>query len=87
MKDPQGKVLSSGFRKRGLANGVSPFSSENEKEENGRKRKETEEIGTRKKQPKKGKNGNGRKRKKTEKIGSDTVPATPFAKSRCQGTP
>ena len=45
-----------------------------------------------KKQPKRQKNGNGRKRKKTgkkgnkrknsEKVGSDTVPATPFAKSR-----
>ena len=36
---------------------------------------------------------NGKKRKKTEEIGSDTVPATPFAKSRfklplerCRGT-
>ena len=76
----------SGFRERGLANGVSPFSSENEMEENvknGRKRKQTETNGTRKKK-KTSKKRKKWKRKKTEENGknrSDTVPATPFAKS------
>ena len=63
----------SGFRKRGLANGVSPFFQEmkRKKEENGKKRKKT----------KKKTEENGKKeRKKMENIGSDTVPATLFAK-------
>ena len=71
--------LVSGFRKRGLANGVSPFFSENETEKwkktekNGRKRKKTERNG--KKRKKTEKNGRKRKRKnskngkKTEKNG------------------
>ena len=41
------------FRKKGLANGVSPFFSENETEENGRKWKENKER-------KQGKNGKNR---------------------------
>ena len=78
----------SGFCKRGLANGVSPFFRK--PEENG-KNERKQKKGNRKKQPKekmerkkKEENGkkNRRKRKKTEKIGSDTVPATPLAKSR-----
>ena len=74
------------------------FFSENETEENGKKRKKTEKNGknrnpkkTAKKEKKETEkteeNGKKRKkmeenRKKSEKIGSDTVPATPFAKSR-----
>ena len=62
----------SGFRKRGLANGVSPFFSENETVKHGRKRKKTEENG---------KKTNGRKRKETEENGKKTrkkSEATPF---------
>ena len=75
----------SGFRKRGLANGVSPFYSENEMEENGKKGKNRNW----KKQPKRNKGGNGkngRQRKKreengkTEEIGSNTVAGDPFCK-------
>ena len=60
----------SGFRKRGLANGVSPFFSENETEKNGRKRKKTEKNGKKRKETEK----NGRKRKKTEKNGKNRNP-------------
>ena len=66
---PQGPDFS-GFRKRGLANGIFPFFSENETEKNGRQRKKTEEKG--KKTRKNGKNG--RKRKKKRKISE----VTPF---------
>ena len=71
----------SGFRKRGLANGVSPLFSENETEENGKSRKKTEENGRKRKksQPEKncqkGKEGNGKngrkKRKKAEENGKN----------------
>ena len=80
----------SGFCKRGLANGVSNF-FENETEENDKKKteksepekrtakKEKMETDKKKKRRKWKKEKNGRKR---NKIGSDTVPVTPFAKSR-----
>ena len=83
----------SGFRKRGLANGVSPFFSENEMEkteENGKKTERNGKKGKKRKKTerkqgknrkKKKKKENGRKQKK-KKIESDTVPATPFAKLR-----
>ena len=67
----------SGFRKRGLANGVSPFFSENETEKNGKKRNKTEENGKKRKE-----NGKktGKKRKKTEENGRKRKKseATPF---------
>ena len=73
-----------GFRKRGLANGVSPFFPENATE------KKTEESGkkTRKKWRKTEENARKRKitERRTEKIESDTVPATPFAKPRVPET-
>ena len=65
----------SGFRKRGLANGVSPFffflkMKRNKTEKNRRKRKKrkkSEENGRKRKNSKKGQNGNGRKQKRTGK--------------------
>ena len=75
------------FRKRGLANGVSPFFSfffENETEKMKRKKMEEngkkEKIGTRNKQPKRKKNGNDIKRKRTEQNGRKRkkMEATPF---------
>ena len=76
-------VKNRGFAK-GISRTVSPRfflkmkRKKREKTENGRKRKNRNP----KKKAEKEKNGNGKNRKKTEKIGSDTVPATPFAKSR-----
>ena len=61
----------SAFRKRGLANGVSPFFSENETEKNGKKRKKTEENGKKRKKTERKQGKNGRKRKKTEKNGKN----------------
>ena len=63
-------------------------------EENGKKNGRTEkqkktkksEPEKKKKKSKKGKKWKRKKTEKTEKIGSDTVPATPFAKSRLQGS-
>ena len=54
-----------GVSQKGLANGVSPFFSENETEKNGKKRKKTEENGKKRKETEKnGRNGkNGKKRK------------------------
>ena len=87
-----------GVSQKGSRQRCLPFFSENETEENGkkgRKRKKKKrktpepEIDSQKgKKWKRNKNGRKQKKKKkngrkTEKIGSDTVPATPFAKSRC----
>ena len=73
-------LLKSGFRKRGLANCVSPFfflqMKRKKTEENGRKRKENKEKTEENRRKRKKTEENGRKRKETEKIGSDTVPAT-----------
>ena len=69
--------LVSGFRKRGLAKGVSPSflqmkrKETEEKEENGKKK--NDKIRNPKKNSQKG-TERTEKRKKTEEIGSDTVP-------------
>ena len=87
-KNTKEKKDSRGFAK-GVSRTVSPHFSESETEENGRKRKKTEENGKNRnprKTAKKGRRMETEKRKKTEengkKNGSETVPATPFAKSR-----
>ena len=78
---------------------VSPFFSENETEKterNGKTRKEMEQkeemekkntTKTERKQGKKGEKTEEKGKKKKGKIGNDTVPATPFAKSRFEGAP
>ena len=70
-----------GFRKRGLANGVSPFFFFL-KMKLKKTRKKTEENGKETRQRKEKTEENGRNGRKRKKIGSDTVPATPFAKPR-----
>ena len=77
-------MLVSGFRKRGLVNGVSPFVSENETEENGKEEEtgKSANIGARKKKPKRNKSGNEKKKKqngKKEENGKKAKSeATPF---------